>query len=114
MAFVIPIIHGILELRKKEAATKSDQEYKEEKEVESDYDETSFTEENSDVEGDLRSCVKVIDNVKFDFEESNSKSHSGNKLRALIITPTRELAVQVSRKIFVEYFIIYLQYLSIP
>lgn len=44
-------------------------------------------------------CVRVVDNVDFDFPEAKmafeKAKGSQNKLRALIITPTRELAIQV-------------------
>ncbi|XP_064083303.1 ATP-dependent RNA helicase DDX24-like [Macrobrachium nipponense] len=43
-------------------------------------------------------CVKVIDNVEFDFlkkDKNNTGTNPGKPLRALIVTPTRELAVQV-------------------
>ncbi|XP_042206920.1 ATP-dependent RNA helicase DDX24-like isoform X2 [Homarus americanus] len=43
-------------------------------------------------------CVKVIDDADFDFlekEDTKNTKKSQGKLRALIITPTRELAVQV-------------------
>lgn len=43
-------------------------------------------------------CVQVIDNVEFDFldeKENECKTKEGKKFRALIVTPTRELAIQV-------------------
>lgn len=53
--------------------------------------ETNDNEENHDFVG----CVKVIDNVHFDFEAS----HVVNPLLGLVLTPTRELAVQVKHHI---------------
>ncbi|XP_050719053.1 ATP-dependent RNA helicase DDX24-like [Eriocheir sinensis] len=43
-------------------------------------------------------CVKVIDNADFSFMEENDQETTKNpskKLRALIVTPTRELAIQI-------------------
>lgn len=43
-------------------------------------------------------CVKVIDNADFSFMEENNQQTTkspSKKLRALIVTPTRELAIQV-------------------
>ncbi|XP_068227040.1 ATP-dependent RNA helicase DDX24 isoform X2 [Palaemon carinicauda] len=59
--------------------------------------ESEFNEEDMDQN---LGCVKVIDNVKFDFlKDDESKPNTGQRvgkpLRCLIVTPTRELAVQV-------------------
>lgn len=110
LAFAIPMIHFILEWRQAEHAklkeneegnqdanegdepftgnlTKINSEHLEEcEEVE-----TNDNEENHDFVG----CVKVIDNVHFDFEAS----HVVNPLLGLVLTPTRELAVQVKHHI---------------
>lgn len=47
-------------------------------------------------------CVKVIDNADFSFMEEKDQETTKNpskKLRALIVTPTRELAIQVRSKV---------------
>lgn len=63
----------------------------------SDNDQNELDTENVNNSGGL-GCVKVIDDVSFYFmEECNQISikHPSKKLRALIVTPTRELAIQV-------------------
>lgn len=94
LAFGIPIIQGILEDRK--------------------YEETHQTESNdSEVEGEVteeceeveEKAVNVIDDIELDFEvaeESNeveapTEARRGDKLRGVILTPTRELAVQITK-----------------
>ncbi|XP_063863620.1 ATP-dependent RNA helicase DDX24-like [Scylla paramamosain] len=57
----------------------------------------SDTEDINDMSEEL-GCVKVIDNADFSFMEEERKEpvrDSTKKLRALIVTPTRELAIQV-------------------
>ncbi|KAG7277887.1 hypothetical protein CRUP_036287 [Coryphaenoides rupestris] len=70
-------------------------------------DDPAEDESESDVENDNRKmgCVKVIHNVEFDFEitaEAEDKNTSGGQyqpLLGLVLTPTRELAVQVKHHI---------------
>lgn len=146
LAFGIPIIHGILSDKKREAERQnsgedsgveySDQEVSEDEEQLSEEDvdfgqEDSESEEelcispaNSDGDGDDDDensndneseddcentnkefgsdlgCVKVIDNMDFDFLEEEMEVDRVTEtplrpLRALIVTPTRELAIQV-------------------
>ena len=124
LAFAIPIIHGILSDRQKETsnpdATITDvEELLEQEHVPasncSDVDEEegfSSSEEEEDMENpDVESgCVRVVNDVQFDFEHdfdiensvldetSNKKKKNitkSGKLRALVLTPTRELAIQV-------------------
>lgn len=70
---------------------------------ESDYEiDTSIsdTESVNDMSENL-GCVKVIDNADFSFMEGNylkTSKDPSKKLRALIVTPTRELAIQVRCK----------------
>ncbi|KAL7645944.1 UNVERIFIED_CONTAM: hypothetical protein RMT77_002841 [Armadillidium vulgare] len=44
-------------------------------------------------------CIKVVNNANFDFMKLEDKEENNNisKLRALVITPTRELAVQIKK-----------------
>ena len=58
--------------------------------------EDSFSEEDFEAEDpNSLGCVRVINDVDFDFESSDNLIESGGTLYALIMTPTRELAVQV-------------------
>lgn len=68
-------------------------------------DESEFDDDNDanvlDTEGMSKTlgCVKVIDNADFSFMEEGDQKTTTNpskKLRALIVTPTRELAIQVN------------------
>ena len=63
--------------------------------------EGDFTEDEND-DGTKMGCVKVIDNVEFDFEDTAEDIPSGrpfHPLLGLVIAPTRELAVQVKHHI---------------
>jgi len=93
LAFGIPIIQGILEDKKYEEKHGSL--------VNGDYEgsvENIETDENEKWEV-RESAVNVVDNVELDFDlveeqETVVRKH-GDKLRALILTPTRELAMQI-------------------
>ena len=112
LAFAIPIIHGILLDRRREeedgeAEGSSSGEEESEKELISDEE----FEDMSDEEGTEAGCVKVVNDVAFDFDDegeffappielfesanAESAAASGKRLRALVLTPTRELAMQV-------------------
>ncbi|KAI4503864.1 hypothetical protein M0802_001267 [Mischocyttarus mexicanus] len=105
LAFGIPILNGILELKKKHLKRKqvrSENESDEEEVLDNSNDEGSDGSESSEesekeieenfdnVEG--IGCVRVIHNVKMEEEKSST---SLKPLYALILTPTRELAIQV-------------------
>ena len=63
--------------------------------------EGDLTEDEND-DGTKMGCVKVIDNVEFDFEDTAEDIPSGLRfqpLLGLVIAPTRELAVQVKHHI---------------
>ena len=63
--------------------------------------EGDLTEDEND-DGTKLGCVKVIDNVEFDFEDNAEDIPSGCRfqpLLGLVIAPTRELAVQVKHHI---------------
>nr|XP_045594873.1 ATP-dependent RNA helicase DDX24-like isoform X1 [Procambarus clarkii]XP_045594874.1 ATP-dependent RNA helicase DDX24-like isoform X1 [Procambarus clarkii] len=57
------------------------------------------TSEKADEDNTSFGCVKVIDDVDFDFLDENVATKSSEEpqkpLRALIVTPTRELAIQI-------------------
>lgn len=62
--------------------------------------EVSEDEKNSDQDNEQSlGCVKVMNNIDFDFleeaKDNKKNERCQKKLRALIITPTRELAIQV-------------------
>lgn len=128
LAFGIPMLDGIIRQMEKESEIDdnpvSDQEESEDELEEIDQPETA-EEEDSCSESDFSDpeaesgCVKVINNVQFDFDNEDefdfiapplevlnevslttSKTKYWNKpLYALVLTPTRELAIQVKNHI---------------
>ena len=92
LAFGIPILTGILQDRTQDLHN-------------SDNEENIASDMGEDDEVDMEDpdantgCVRVVNNVEFDFdvdfEEDLKVSQNRGKLRALILTPTRELAIQV-------------------
>lgn len=94
LAFGIPILNGIMELKSKVVK-------KNQGEFSSNDDNSSSTESNSEedeedpeennLNADGIGCVRVIDNIKLE----ESKISSQKPLYALILTPTRELAIQI-------------------
>ncbi|MBN3279475.1 DDX24 helicase, partial [Polyodon spathula] len=109
LSFGIPMIHTILEWRKardarsKEALDSQDNPTEETEEEDMQGEEDSEVDEDSQETG----CVKVIENVEFDFEMTETTDKSAktqdlfdkNPLLGLVLTPTRELAVQVKHHI---------------
>ena len=126
LAFGIPILNGILEdiEREEREGVQEDEDDEDGDEEEVDLepeliDDSNF-EDMSDEEGvDGVGCVRVINDIQFDFDEDgggedmfmppvlediefeddgdnkHARKKSKGKLRALILTPTRELAIQV-------------------
>ena len=108
LAFGIPIIQGILQDRKHDD---TNPEENQDKIVESNEDEEEDIDINN-VNGYYPpdQAVNVLDNVEFDFavadddaadteDVDDSRPTRGDKLRAVVLTPTRELAMQVYRHI---------------
>ena len=114
LSFAIPMVHGILEDFEKENLEKTEESCEEttlEKEnYTAEEDDDDFSEEEEDMEDpDAASgCVRVVNDVEFDFEVDIEEECSANSipkkqkrkmirapLRALVLTPTRELAIQV-------------------
>lgn len=111
LAFGIPILSGIMKdkefERKKSEQEESDGDQEEERndsggqenqqlrtgEIEED-EAVNESEEEEAFHG--IGCVRVIDNVDFNFDPIIPIAPK-KKLRALIITPTRELAVQIEK-----------------
>jgi len=88
LAFGIPIIQGIIEDRKKEALDDN---------VKDNEDEVS-----DEAVDEAESAVNVIDDIDLDFDVAESvmeEKVKGDKLRAVILTPTRELALQIYKHV---------------
>ncbi|NXK97859.1 DDX24 helicase, partial [Formicarius rufipectus] len=113
LAFAIPMIHSVLQWQKSNSSTTRNDSVS--KESHQHHDETRWEDENEAEEvthqqvedsGDedvsfTTGCVKVLDNVEFDSgdETQNVGSHKKRPLLGLVLTPTRELAVQVKHHI---------------
>ncbi len=123
LAFGIPLLAGILSdiEREKDNGESDDEENgdgdEEQEETpsrgEPDIEESSEEEEDMSDEEAESGCVKVINDIVFDFEEDPNEfiappleildeirqdaklNKSGGKLRGLVLAPTRELAIQV-------------------
>ena len=96
LAFGIPIIQGILEDRKYEETHRADSNESEE--------DSEIATESPDVE---ENAVNVIDNIELDFDLAVESSPTekevrrGDQLRGVILTPTRELALQINKHLSV-------------
>ena len=119
LAFGIPIIQGILKEKEKEKLNQqhdssNEQDENEDEDEVQEMDDVEMADEDDDEEDNLEQddeelsgeeglgCVRVVDNCDFDFDIlpkvetiQSSIPPSDKKLRALILTPTRELAVQI-------------------
>ncbi|XP_053701462.1 ATP-dependent RNA helicase DDX24 [Synchiropus splendidus] len=116
LAYGIPMIHSILEWkssgkqqeREDEEPQKVESLYlpdagfdkeEEEEEEEEEVPELTAAEEQGD-EDELRGCVPLIENAVFGFEGGiSAPSDDSQPLLGLVLTPTRELAVQVKHHI---------------
>ncbi|NWS34840.1 DDX24 helicase, partial [Polioptila caerulea] len=112
LAFAIPMIHSVLQWQKSNnSTTRNDSASKE-----SHHDETRWeneeeaekvTHQQVEDSGDeddasfTTGCVKVLENVEFDSDDKTHTvdSHKKRPLLGLVLTPTRELAVQVKHHI---------------
>ncbi|XP_064515105.1 ATP-dependent RNA helicase DDX24 isoform X1 [Pseudopipra pipra] len=114
LAFAIPMIHSVLQWQKSNSSTTTNDSVS--KESHQHHDETSWENEDeaekvthqqvedSGDEDDASSttgCVKVLENVEFDSGDKTQTvgSHKKRPLLGLVLTPTRELAVQVKHHI---------------
>ncbi|XP_027585197.2 ATP-dependent RNA helicase DDX24 [Pipra filicauda] len=114
LAFAIPMIHSVLQWQKSNSSTTTNDSVS--KESHQHQDETSWENEDeaekvthqqvedSGDEDDASSttgCVKVLENVEFDSGDKTQTvgSHKKRPLLGLVLTPTRELAVQVKHHI---------------
>ena len=113
LAFGIPILAGILKDKEFERKKSEQEESDEDQEIgkngcDSQENQESTTGEMEEDEAVNESgdeevflgigCVRVIDNVDFNFDPIIPIApKKKKKLRALIVTPTRELAVQIEK-----------------
>lgn len=107
LAFGIPLLNGILELKKKEGRTivSSSGEFREMNKDETNDDDSDADGDHSDHDESMPEkvlndsdkngigLVRVVDNVELDGFDASAKPKK--PLYALILTPTRELAVQI-------------------
>ncbi|XP_066044816.1 ATP-dependent RNA helicase DDX24 [Chamaea fasciata] len=114
LAFAIPMIHSVLQWQKSNNSTtrndsvsKESHQHHDETRWESEDEAEKVTHqqvEDSRDEDDASfttGCVKVLENVEFhsDDETCTVDSHKKRPLLGLVLTPTRELAVQVKHHI---------------
>ncbi|NXJ00380.1 DDX24 helicase, partial [Psophia crepitans] len=114
LAFAIPMIHSVLQWQKSNSSTTRNDSVS--KESYQHHDETRWENENAaeklicqqvEDSGDeddapfTTGCVKVLENFEFDCgdETHTVSSHKKRPLLGLVLTPTRELAVQVKHHI---------------
>lgn len=98
LAFGIPVLDGILKLKKKHGnfVPSSSGIFRETNEdvdsCESDFEMEDTEKEEYFSDGKQMGLVRVINNIKFDKPNNETPS---KPLYALILTPTRELAIQI-------------------
>ncbi|NXG68870.1 DDX24 helicase, partial [Baryphthengus martii] len=114
LAFAIPVIHSVLQWQKSNSSTTRNDSVS--KESHQHHDETRWENEDKaenvshqqvEDSGDeddasfTTGCVKVLENFEFDpiDKTHNVGSHKKRPLLGLVLTPTRELAVQVKHHI---------------
>ncbi|XP_054256403.1 ATP-dependent RNA helicase DDX24, partial [Indicator indicator] len=114
LAFAIPMIHSVLQWQKSNSSTSRNDSVS--KESHQQHDETRWENEDEakkltyqqveDCGGEddasfAAGCVKVLENFEFDSGDKthNVASHKKRPLLGLVLTPTRELAVQVKHHI---------------
>ncbi|NXF73408.1 DDX24 helicase, partial [Sclerurus mexicanus] len=114
LAFAIPMIHSVLQWQKSNSSTtrngsvsKESQQHHDETIWEDEDEAEKVTHQQVEDSGDdddasfTTGCVKVLENVEFDCgdETQNVGSPKKRPLLGLVLTPTRELAVQVKHHI---------------
>ncbi|NWS19790.1 DDX24 helicase, partial [Pachyramphus minor] len=114
LAFAIPMIHSVLQWQKSNSSTtrydsvsKESHQHHDETRWENEDEAEKVTHqqvEDSRDEDDASfttGCVKVLENVEFDSGDKSQSvdSHKKRPLLGLVLTPTRELAVQVKHHI---------------
>lgn len=112
LAFAIPMIHSVLQWQKSNNSTtrsdsvsKESHQHHDETRLESEDEAEKVTHQQVEDSGDeddasfTTGCVKVLENVEFNDETYTIDSHKKRPLLGLVLTPTRELAVQVKHHI---------------
>ena len=111
LAFGLPMLNGILRgndrnLSATQSSSNGDIDENDEENELSDKELLDSDFEDMSEDEDKSGCVKVVNNVKFDFEidldavnklnvDNAKKPQIQKRLKALVLTPTRELAIQV-------------------
>lgn len=115
LAFAIPMIHSILQWQaSKELSSGSDNSHEEAAGREDDVSSWEVTEEAEglnpdgseassavaeDDESPATGCVKVSEDIESDLGAKKQDVQKSNPLLGLVLTPTRELAVQVKHHV---------------
>ncbi|NWU95468.1 DDX24 helicase, partial [Upupa epops] len=110
LAFAIPMIHSVLQWQKSnrnDTVSKGSHQHHDETRQESEDEAENLTHQQVQDSGDeddgsfTRGCTKVLENVAFDSgaKAHTNGSHKKKPLLGLVLTPTRELAVQVKHHI---------------
>ncbi|NXB53266.1 DDX24 helicase, partial [Leucopsar rothschildi] len=114
LAFAIPMIHSVLQWQKSNNSTgrndslsKESHQYHDETRWENEDEAEKVTHQQVEDSGDeddasfTTGCVKVLENVEFESDDETHTvgSHRKRPLLGLVLTPTRELAVQVKHHI---------------
>lgn len=114
LAFAIPMIHSVLQWQKSSNSTtrndsvsKESHQHHDEPRWEDEDEAEKLTHQQAEDSGDeddasfTTGCVKVLENVEFDCDDETHTGDSNKKrpLLGLVLTPTRELAVQVKHHI---------------
>ncbi|XP_029857246.1 ATP-dependent RNA helicase DDX24 [Aquila chrysaetos chrysaetos] len=114
LAFAIPMIHSVLQWQKSnssttrnDSASKESHQHHDETRWENEGEAEKLTHQQVEDSGDeddasfTTGCVKVLENFEFDSGDKTHTvgSHKKRPLLGLVLTPTRELAVQVKHHI---------------
>ncbi|XP_035751907.1 ATP-dependent RNA helicase DDX24 [Egretta garzetta] len=114
LAFAIPMIHSVLQWQKSNSSTtrndsvsKESHQHHDETRWENEDEAEKLTHQQVEDSGDeddasfTTGCVKVLENIEFDSGDKTHAvgSHKKRPLLGLVLTPTRELAVQVKHHI---------------
>ncbi|NWZ54636.1 ATP-dependent RNA helicase DDX24 [Haliaeetus albicilla] len=114
LAFAIPMIHSVLQWQKSnssttrnDSASKESYQHHDETRWENEGEAEKLTHQQAEDSGDeddasfTTGCVKVLENFEFDSGDKTHTvgSHKKRPLLGLVLTPTRELAVQVKHHI---------------
>lgn len=114
LAFAIPMIHSVLQWQKSNSSTtrndsvsEESHQHHDERRWENEDEAEKLIHQQAEDSGDeddasfTTGCVKVLENFEFDSSDETHTvgSHKKRPLLGLVLTPTRELAVQVKHHI---------------